>query len=446
MILKRGRQDDDDDDDDDEDDDEEEDDREYVLFQGALNGVNPDMAANARLLQVALRPAKQLITDAIERRAEMIRVEPKGPAAQVAIFIDGIPYPGQRLPSQMAMAITQLLKLLSGMDPKERTKPQSGGMNAQFEERKFEVRIDTAPLDKGAERLIVRMHDKAIKLEKPHEIGFSEDLKEKIRNYTSKKRGLFLAAGPPNSGVSTVVIGIIRSVDAYLYSIYTLADMKGRDLSHVAVMEHRPQDNLLETITRAQRKDADVIYIDPISSSEMAKYALDGSELAAIIAELPAQDAADAIVRLCQLVNDPKTVAERLKIVCCQKLIRVLCPKCKQAYRPNPKLLAKIGLPPETKVLYRAPRPGEDEDEDDDEEPEVCRRCSGTGYLGRTAMIEMVEMTEAMQAIVAKGGNADAIRAQARQEKMQSFQSDGLRLIVEGKTSLEELQRVFRGK
>ena len=443
MVVRRGR--DDDDDDDDDDDEDEEDDRELVLFQGALNGVNPDLQSNGRLLQMALRPAKELVSDAIERRAEMIRVEPKGAVAQVAIYVDGIPYPSGRLPGKMAMAITQVLKLMAGMDVNERGKPQSGGMNAQFEEKKFEVRIDSAPLPQGAERLVIRMHNKDIKLEKPEDIGLSEATKMLIREQTATKRGLYLAPGPPNSGVTTMSIGILRSVDAYLYSCYTIADMKGKDLAHVATMDVREGDSLKETVVRTTRKDADVIFIDPISSPDLAQQALESAGLAAIISEMPAKDAADAVVRLVQMVNDPKLVVEHLRVVCSMKLIRVLCKRCKQAYRPNPKLLARVGLPAETRVLYRAPRPDED-DEDEDEEPDVCRVCDGMGYYGRTAMVEVVQMTDSMKDVVLSGGDAAAIRTQARNEKMQSFQSDGLRLIVEGKTSLEELQRVFRAK
>jgi type IV pilus assembly protein PilB len=447
VIFKRGQKQsrDDDDDDDDDEDEEDEDDREYVLFQGATNGVNPDLQANTRLLQVGLKPAKTLITDALESRSEMIRLEPKGQVAQAAFFVDGVPSNAQRFPGQLALAITQTLKLLGGMDPKQKAKAQAGGLNAEFNGKKYEIRLDTAPLQGGAERLIVRIRDKAFKLEKPEEIGFSDALKKKIREYTSQKHGLYLATGMPNTGVTTVMTGMLRSVDAYLYSLYSIGDLGGRDLAHVATMEWVEGDDLLKTITRCKRKEADVIYIDPIRDAEYARQALEGAEQAAIMAEFPAKDAPDAITRFVQLVKNPQLVAERLKIVCCQKLIRVLCPKCKQAYRPNPKLLLKVGLPPETKVLYRPPRPPEDDDEDD-EEPEVCKRCGGTGYLGRTALIEAIDMTEGFRKVVLAGADPAAVRAQAKQDKMQSYQSDGLRLVLEGKTSLEELQRILKAE
>jgi type IV pilus assembly protein PilB len=125
-----------------------------------------------------------------------------------------------------------------------------------------------------------------------------------------------------------------------------------------------------------------------------------------------------------------------------QKLVRLLCPDCKQAYRPNPKLLQKVGLPPETKVLYRAPKPEEEEEEDEDYEP--CEKCGGVGYFGRTGMVEFIETTPAMKEIIEAGADAAKIREQAKKEKMQSWQSDGMRLVAAGKTSLEELQRVFK--
>ena len=147
MIFGFGRKNDDDDDDDD---DEEE--IEYVLFQGALNGVEPDMKGNAKLVQAGLLRAKELVSDALSRRAEMVRLEPKGQFAVSTMYVDGVPFPGAKIPAPAALAITQMLKLLAGLDVKERTKPQSGGIKAQLEEIKYEIRIDTTPIP-GGERL-----------------------------------------------------------------------------------------------------------------------------------------------------------------------------------------------------------------------------------------------------------------------------------------------------
>ena len=159
------------------------------------------------------------------------------------------------------------------------------------------------------------------------------------------------------SGVSTTALGIMRSVDAYLYSIYNLADFSGRDLAHVTEFKRNEGENLVQWITRSKRQECDVMLVDPLREAETAKTIFDEADDRSFVTEMAAKDAADAVLRINAWLGDPKITADRLRLVISQKLIRKLCPECKQAYRPNPKLLAKVGLPPETKVLYRVPRP-----------------------------------------------------------------------------------------
>ena len=420
------------------DDDDDDDAEEFVLFQGALNEQNPDLSENPRLVQAGLVPAKRLVTDALAMRADMIRLEPKGKAATSTIFVDGVPTAPTRMPPQVGLAMTQILKLLAGLNIKQRDKPQAGGIHAEYDGTPYEIRVNIQPVQGGGERLIVRIQNLKQKLETPEQLGISESLAERIGTIGSQREGVMLAVGPPFSGVTTVSVAMIRCVDAYLYSIFCIADLMGRELSHVTMFEANPGDTLEATLARVRRADADVTLVDPIKSSETAQTVLKASDQMVIVAESPAKDAADAIMRLVQMTGDPELVTGHLKIVVSQKLIRILCKKCRQAYRPNPKLLAKVGLPPETNVLYRAYKADEDDDE------ESCEACSGTGFRGRAGLLEAIELTEAIQKLVKSGADVKEIRKQARAEKMQTFQSDGLRLVADGKTSLEELQRVFR--
>ena len=158
---------------------------------------------------------------------------------------------------------------------------------------------------------------------------------------------------------------------------------------------------------------------------------------------MPAKDCASAIGQLVQWMGDASVVANGLMGVINAKLIRKLCPECKQAYRPNPKLIAKVGLPADTKTLYRKPVATENE-QGEVEEPPPCEKCGDTGYFGRTGMFEYIEMTETMKEVIAQGGDANAIRTQARKEGMMTFSKDVLRHVAKGVTSLEEVQRVFK--
>ena len=148
-------------------DDEDEEEVDLVMFQGATNGEEANLAANGKLMQVGLVPAKHLITKALNQRAEMVRLEPRGKAAAARFYVDGIPYSGGKMPGQQAKAITQMLKLLAGLDIKERSSKQSGGINAEFGDNKFLLTVESSPTKEGPERLLVRIKDTKVSLSTP---------------------------------------------------------------------------------------------------------------------------------------------------------------------------------------------------------------------------------------------------------------------------------------
>jgi type IV pilus assembly protein PilB len=254
---------------------------------------------------------------------------------------------------------------------------------------------------------------------------------------TSDRRGCVLVCGPPLSGVTTTTRGVVLSIDSYLYSVYSIAELGGVELRNITKFERNPADDLEATIGRCMRSEADCIYVDPIRDAETAQVLFRKQEEVSLLGEFAAADAASGIAQLIAWVGDPAIVAGGLKGIFSPKLVRLLCEKCKQAFKPNPKLLEKMGLPPETKMLYRPPKA--------DAQDEIkCADCAGLGFKGRTPLFEMIEMTEQMRELVAKGPQAAEIKTLARQLKMPSFQREGLKLVASGRTSLEELQRAFK--
>ncbi len=424
---------------------EEEEDQEIdlVLFQGALDGSEPNLAGNARLAEAGLLPAKELITDALMRRAEELRIEPKGErGAIVRFFIDGVPYPGGRLSKQHAAAVTQILKLLSGLDIRQRTKPQKGGLKAELSEIPWHLMIESVPVKGGGEGLVVRAENQKEQLRTPDDIGLPENVRQIIRDQMASKTGVLAICGPPRSGTTSSTIGAVRCIDAYLYNIYSFVDTSKYDLYHLTEFEAREGDDLEETIRRCLRVDADVIFLGELGSAEDINTVFKSQEDVGFVGEFPARDAASGILQLAKVTGSAEKVADGLRAILSQKLIRVLCEKCREAFRPNPKMVSMMGLPPETRTLYRPPVPP---DPESDEEYEPCGACGGIGYRGRTAMFELIVMTGEMKKLVASGGGVKEIKDLARQQKMVTLQREGLRLVAEGKTSLEELQRVFKG-
>ena len=421
------------------DDEEQEPEFDLVSFRGPLSGEPPDMSAHAAVARVGLGPAREMISDALSRRGEMVRLETRGAAAAVRTYIDGVAYPGGRMPARQAAAITQVLKLLAGLNVKVRDKKQSGGIKAELEGVKYILRIDTEPAG-NAERLTVRAENQKEKLEKPEELGFPPDLKEMIREMAGGTKGCLFVVGPPLSGVTTTTFGVLRSVDSYIYNIYAIGDLGGRDLHTLTDFTPNRGESIDEALVRVIRAEADVIYMDRVDSKEQAERCLKFGEDLSIIAELAAKDLVSGVGLLCKMAGDPALVAERVNGLIQPRLIRKLCGKCKQAFRPNPKLVERVNLPPETDLLYRPP--GRDVTEAEDYEP--CRRCGGVGYLGRTGIFAVLRTTEGVKEILNTKPSASALKQQIRADGMPTFESEGLRLVAEGVTSLEELQRVFQ--
>lgn len=426
----------------DDDEDEDDEDIELVAFQGATNGKEVDLSANARLAQAGLIPSKELVTDALQRRAETVKLEIKGERAQVTLYVDGIAYSGGKMARPQAIAITQMMKLLAGLDAKLKGTAQSGGVKADWQGTPYEISVDTQPTQDGSDRLTLRTRNLKAKMSTMEDLGFPASLKATLREISSKRHGWVLVAGPPGSGITTTVYAFLKGLDLYMYSAFTIVKMGSREVYNVQKFEANDGDALEFTMERMIRSEADVIFVDPIKDAETAKVMANIGQKVTILGEMPAKDAASAIVQLCQWVGDNAKVAGLIEGVFSQKLIRTLCTECREAFRPNPKLLQKVGLPPETKVLYRKGEP--EPDEKTGEMPDSCEKCNGSGYFGRIAMVELITPSEGMKKVIAEGGTADAIKAQARADGMLSLHKDGLRLVAEGKTSLEELQRVFK--
>ena len=416
----------------------EEEEVELVLFQGTFSGVDVDISKQARLADVGLIRAKELITDAIERRAELMRIEPKGERSVVQFQVDGMAYSGGRLSSKVGLAVTQILKLLSGLDTKNRKTPQHGGLRAEFDDVKYLLDIHTKPLGGGAERLSINIIDLKTAKYTPTELDFNPAIIEKITEMNAHKSGLMFAAGPPGSGTTTTALAVALGIDSYVYSSFAFIDVGHRNLRNISQFDRRDEETLDEALHRLIRMEGDVAYVEPLDNEEVVQTVLKRQEELVLISEMTARDAASAIEKLCKLAGDPVKVSEAIRGVFGQKLMRRLCEKCKQPYRPNPKLVKKIGLDESVATLYRPKKFNEEED------ARPCRVCGGGGYIGRVAMLELIEMTEDMKKVVAKGKSAADIKAQARKEKMLSFKDDGIRLVSAGITSLEELQRIFK--
>lgn len=421
---------------------EQEPDIEQVLFQGPLFGREANLKANARLVQAALVPVKQMVSDSLARRAHTILMEPREGRIAIRFMIDGLPYPSAAVPGQKGVAMVQMVKLLAGLDPNDRKNAQSGGIKAEYDKIPYNLMVESVPAGNGTERVRIKAENRKVVLQKPADVGFPAHLKQKIRQFTSDRSGVILVCGPPDSGVTTLSIIALHCVDPYLYSVYNLAKLQGRELINVTDFTPEEGHDLELTFDRLLRREADVMFLDPLTSPQDAQTIFQYADRLSFIMEIPANTPIEAVRKTIEWVGIDD-VLKGLRCVITQKLIRKLCDDCKQAFRPNPMLLKKLELPPETTVLYRAPVPPPPDDPKAQTVEELCADCGGSPYHGRAAAFEMLEMTDTMKEVIAAGAAPEEIRRQMAADGQTTLQKDAIRLVAEGKTSLEEIQRTF---
>jgi type II secretory ATPase GspE/PulE/Tfp pilus assembly ATPase PilB-like protein len=420
---------------------EEEEEIDQVLFQGPLFEREADLKKNPKLVQAGLIPVKQMITDALSRRSHTIMLEPRDGRVAIRFVVDGIPYPAGAVPGQRGSAMIQMLKLLAGLDTTNRKDAQDGGIKAEFDGRVYHLMIDSVPQKRG-ERVRIKVQDTKVVYRRPADVGFPEHLRQKLREYTADRSGVILVCGPPESGVTTLSIVALHTVDPYLYVVFNMAVLKGQELINVTDFEPEEGHDLETSFERLSRREADVLFMPPLTVPQDTQAIFDFSDRLSFIAEISANTPAEALKKLIEWVG-VDAVLKGLRGILTLKMIRKLCDPCKQAFRPNPQLLKRLGLPPETSVLYRAPSPPPPDDPEGQTIEELCADCDGSPYHGRVAAFELLEITDGMKEVIVNGADAAEIRKQMTLDEMTTLQKDALRLVVEGKTSLEEVQRSF---
>lgn len=415
---------------------------EQVLFQGPMYGRETNLKQNSRLVKAGLIATKRMISDALSRRAHTVILEPKGTRLTVRFVVDGISYLARAVPGKQGVAIVQMVKLLAGLDVQTRKEAQSGGIMALFDDEQFRLLVETTPFKGAVERLRINVENVKESFISPLDVGFPADLKESIQKYTDDASGIVLACGASGTGVTSLSMVALHCMDPYLYSIYNVADVGDKQLLNVTDADEGAGLDLEMKLDRLLRKEGEAVYIGEFDDPQRAQLLFDYSDRLCFFGEIVARTPAEAVKQLVDWVGVDK-VLSNLKAVISQKLIRRLCDDCKQAYRPNPKLLQQLGLPPETTVLYRPPTAPAEDDPEALTVEELCADCSGSPYHGRVPVYELFEMTDQMKEVIADGGDAAAIRKQMVDGKQRLLQQDALRLVVAGTTSLEELRRVF---
>jgi type II secretory ATPase GspE/PulE/Tfp pilus assembly ATPase PilB-like protein len=387
----------------------------------------------------------EMVVEALERRATDIHLEPTRDEMSVRFRIDGILHPSAPFSRAMGDAIVNIFKVLSKMDITEKRKPQDGSFSAQVDERQVDFRVATAGSVAG-EKLVMRILDKSKALIDLTQLGMRDRMREQVHGLVQQPHGMMVVCGPTGAGKSTTLYACLSEIDRYQRNVITVENPVEYNVSNVTQIEIniKAGKTFASELRSILRQDPDVIMIGEIRDQETAEIACQAAQTGHMVfTTLHANDSVTALVRLIDLGVQPFSIGSAVSGVLSQRLVRLLCPKCKVRYRPNPDMLRKANLPADKiKYFYRPPDAADKEGDGDD--AEACRHCGGTGYRGRTGIFELLILNDTIRDLMRENPNPNAIKQEAIKTGMKYLQEDGLRQVIEGKTSIQELLRVCK--
>ena len=410
-----------------------------ITFIGKTQGSTKEDPSRVRQAEESrsFMGAKELVYDAVLRRATDIHLEPTTEQLSVRYRIDGILHAAEPFDRPTGDAVVNVFKVLSAMDISEKRKPQDGSFGAKLQGRDLDFRVATSG-SKAGEKLVMRILDNSAGITKMEDLGMRPKLVEQVRGLVTQPHGMFLCCGPTGAGKSTTLYASLREIDRYQKNIITVEDPIEYHLDNITQMEVNTKagQTFAAALRSILRQDPDVIMIGEIRDQETASIACQAANTGHMVfSTVHSNDAVTALFRLLDLGVEPFMIASALSGVMGQRLVRILCDVCKEPYKPKPEFLKKANLPVEkVDVFYRRP-----------ENPEqVCQQCGGTGYFGRTGIYELLVLTEAMKDMIRENPSINKIKAEARKNGMIYLQEDGLRQVIQGRTSIEELLRVVK--
>ena len=389
-----------------------------------------DLASEAPVIRLV----NQLIHRALDMGASDIHIEPFEDSLHLRYRVDGVlqDFPDPP-PLNLAAAIASRIKLLSQMNIAERRLPQDGRIMTRVKGHELDLRVSTIPTVHG-ESIVMRVLDReSIRLSLAS-MGFSEDTLKRYRELLARPHGVLLVTGPTGSGKTTTLYASLASLDSESLKIITVEDPVEYQLPGVNQIQVQSQIDL--TFARALRsilrQDPDIIMIGEMRDTETAQIGVQSALTGhLVLSTLHTNTAAGAITRLEDMGVERYLITSSVNGVLAQRLVRTLCEQCKAPLEVGADYLRETGLQRfvtgETEQIYQA---------------RGCDSCMQTGYAGRTGIHELFLLDDAMHRVIMNGADATVLHAAARRQGMTTLYEDGLRKVVQGVTSMEEVLRV----
>jgi type IV pilus assembly protein PilB len=373
-----------------------------------------------------VRLVNLVMSQAIAERATDIHIEPLEDRVLVRYRVDGMLYDSTTAPKHFHEAIVVRIKILSEMDVAERRVPLDGRFTVGFEEREIDVRVSTLPTIYGEKVAMRLLHRSGFDFSLT-DLGFEDEMLATFRRAIRRPYGMVLISGPTGSGKSTTLYAGLRELDRETKNITTLEDPVEYHLDRVnQVSINRKAGMLFGTGLRSiLRQDPDIILVGEIRDQETADLAVRSALTGhLVLSTVHANDAPSTATRIVDIGIEPFLVSSAVHLVMAQRLVRKICPHCKEPYEPDPatvKALARDALDG-FEFVHGA----------------GCKRCRGRGYLGRTAVFELLDLSPEIGELIIAGASADALRKRAVELGFVTLRENAIRKVRAGVTTVEE--------
>ena len=407
------------------------------------NAISEDLEASSRQdsLSPVLTLVDRILIEALTSSASDIHIEPQESGLLIRFRQDGVLRSVETLPKTLTPAVTSRLKIMADLDIAERRLPQDGRIRRSFRGRTMDFRVSTLPSRHG-EKVVLRLLDSGATQLGLDTLITDTNARANLRDIGGKPFGMVLVTGPTGSGKSTTLYALLAERNDPGINISTVEDPIEYTLKGITQTQVNRDKGLdFSTALRAfMRQDPDVLLVGETRDLETARTAIEAALTGhLVLTTLHCNDAVSAFARLDEMGVEPFLVSASLLGVVSQRLVRRLCPDCRESHRPSSEELARFGLvaSDESRIaFYRAQvaPPGS---------PGICPSCQGRGYSGRVGVYEILTMTESLASAVAKRASTQELRRLALEGGMKTLLGYGLDLVRQGLTSLDEVERML---
>lgn len=382
--------------------------------------------------QHIVNAVNHLFSYAFDQRASDVHIEPKREVSRVRMRIDGILHTVYELPKSVHSAIVSRIKALSRLDMAEKRKPQDGRIKTSREDTEVEIRVSTVATAFG-EKVVMRLMDPDILFQDLENLGFTDTDLIRYNQFINKPYGLILVCGPTGSGKSTTLYSSLRNLSTSENNITTIEDpveMIHEDFNQIAIQPAAgiTFGNIMRNILR---QDPDIIMLGEMRDLETAQNAIQAAMTGhLVLSTLHTNNAPAAVTRLLDLGVPYFLIQTSLVGVLAQRLVRKICAFCKEDFQIEAEELRDLGLTIDQNGLLTLSR------------GQGCRRCRGTGYLGRSAILEVLPYTDAIKKLTRPDADLGAIQEAARKEGLVTLRENGIKKFLKGETTYQEVLRV----